>query len=74
VKLQIITNPKRMLDEKEAANHCGLPLAVFKRVCPVKPVKFPAGPERYDVRDLDGWLDGLKASSDDADVILEKLV
>jgi hypothetical protein len=36
-------------------------------------VKFPTGDERYDVRDLDGWLDGLKAANDDANTILEKL-
>jgi hypothetical protein len=70
---QIKTFSKRMLDEKESAHHCGLPLAVFKRVCPVKPVKFPGGPERYDVRDLDAWLDSLKTDNADVDAILEKL-
>jgi hypothetical protein len=73
MKLQIITNPKRMLDEREAANHCGLPLSRFKRACPVQPVKFSTGDERYDVHNLDRWLDGLTASNDDAETILEKL-
>jgi hypothetical protein len=73
MKFEFVTNPKRMLNEKEAANHCGLSAPSFKRACPVRPVRFPTGDERFDVRDLDGWLDGLKAGNDDSDRILEKL-
>jgi hypothetical protein len=63
-----------MLDEREAANHCGRKPRQFMVECPVQPVRFPNGDTRYDVRDLDTWLDGLKAgNTDDADAIVERL-
>jgi hypothetical protein len=71
---QIKFTPKRMLDEKEAANHCGRKPRQFKVECPVQPIRFPNGDTRYDVRDLDTWLDGLKAgNTDDVDAIVERL-
>ena len=71
---QIKITPKRMLDERESANHCGRKLRQFKTECPARPIIFPNGDSRYDVQDLDAWLDGLKAdNSDDADAIVERL-
>jgi hypothetical protein len=72
---QIKVTPKRMLDEKEAARHCGLTQKQFKSNCPVRPVRYADGTIRYDVRDLDAWLDSLKAGADNDDdnVILAKL-
>jgi hypothetical protein len=71
---QITLTPKRMLSEAEASRHCGRGPKLFKLECPVQPVRFPNGDIRYDVRDLDAWLDSLKAGADnDADAIIEKL-
>lgn len=72
--LQLSIIPKRMLTKAEAALHCGRPVKRFVAECDVTPVKFPNGDRRYDVRDLDAWLDRLKGG-DNADVhdILRRL-
>lgn len=63
-----------MLSAREAADYCGLPLKKFSTGCPVNAVMLPGGDERFDMRDLDNWLDGLKAgSSSDFDDIIERL-
>lgn len=72
--LQLNVIPKRMLTEAEAAHHCGRPVRRFKVECPVAPIVFGNGDRRFDVRDLDGWLDGLKAgTTDEAADILARL-
>jgi hypothetical protein len=73
--LQINWQPKRMLTRSEAAHHCGRSLSRFKIECPVQPVLFPNGDLRYDVQDLDSWLNSLKAgiSDHDADAIVARL-
>jgi hypothetical protein len=71
---EITLTPKRMLDEKEAARHCGRTSKQFKLECPVRPIRFPSGGDvRYDLRDLDAWLDSLKVGTDDADAIVARL-
>lgn len=61
---------KRMMTADEAAYHCGRTLQQFKAECPVAPIKFGTRDLRYDVRDLDTWIDSLKdvtaATSQDA--------
>jgi hypothetical protein len=65
---------KRMLDKREAAEHCGRSVREFERECPVRPVGFPNGDLRWDVRDLDRWLDTLKSGlQDSAEAIIERL-
>ncbi|TGQ02328.1 hypothetical protein EN851_27175 [Mesorhizobium sp. M8A.F.Ca.ET.208.01.1.1] len=57
-----------MLDAREAADYCGIVPKRFPAECNVTPVSMPNGQRRYDMRDLDTWLDSLKsgdASSDD---------
>jgi hypothetical protein len=71
VNLTIIA--KRMLSKREAAEHCGRSLKRFEAECPVAPVRFPNGDLRYDVRDLDGWLDTLKSKGEDSATILQRL-
>lgn len=72
VQLNII--PKRMLTKAEAAQHCGRPVKRFEVECPVAAVRFPNGDKRYDVRDIDAWLDSLKGGgSSDADDIVGRL-
>jgi hypothetical protein len=64
-----------MLDKKEGAAHCGRSPTRFAIECPVQPVQFPNGDLRYDVRDLDAWIDSLKAGAPDtsADAIVARL-
>jgi hypothetical protein len=72
--LQLNIIPKRMLTVAEGAHHCGRPVKRFKVECPVSPVKFPNGDLRYDVRDLDTWIDTLKVGkSSEADEIVARL-
>ncbi len=67
--------PKRMLTKSEAAHHCGRPIARFLAECPCEPVRFINGDKRFDVKDLDAWLDSLKVGASDhsVDSIIEKL-
>ena len=59
--LNINLRSRRMMTKSEAAHHCGRSIKQFDRECAIAPVVFPNGDLRWDVRDLDGWLDGLKA-------------
>ena len=63
--LNITVVEKRMLTPAEGADHCGRPVKRFKIECPVAPVVFDNGDERFDVRDLDEWIDTLKTGADD---------
>jgi hypothetical protein len=73
--LQINVIPIRMLTMAEAARHCGRPLTRFKIECPVQPITYLNGDKRYDVQDLDLWINSLKAGAGDhdADAILARL-
>ena len=71
--LHLTVVPKRMLTKREAAEHCGRPVKRFETECPVVPVVFPNGDLRYDIRELDVWLDTLKAGVDDAEGIVARL-
>lgn len=51
---------KRMLTATEAASYMGLAAKHFKDACPVRPVEIRKGDRRWDKRDLDHWIDGLK--------------
>lgn len=65
--LQINVIPKRMLDKKEAAHHCGRSVRRFEIECPVQPVRFPNGDLRWDVQDCDVWINSLKAGAGNQD-------
>jgi hypothetical protein len=69
--LQLSIIPKRMLTKVEAAHHCGRPVKRFEIECDVAPVRFANGDLRFDVRDLDAWLDRLKggAAADVDDIV-----
>jgi hypothetical protein len=71
--LRITVTSKRMLTLREAAEHCGRSVKRFEIECPTVPVIFPNGVRRFDVLDLDKWLDSLKAGNDDADAIVARL-
>jgi hypothetical protein len=71
--LQITFFPKRMLKKAEAAHLCGRSLKRFEVECPCRPVAFPNGDKRWDVQDLDRWIEVLKHGCDDAESILARL-
>jgi hypothetical protein len=73
--LQINWQPKRMLTKSEAAHHCGRSVTRFQIECPVAPVRFDNGDLRWDVQDLDVWINSLKAGTGDhdADAIVARL-
>jgi hypothetical protein len=73
--LNTVVVPKRILTKTEAAAHCGRSVRRFEIECPVQPIRFPNGDLRYDVQDLDRWLDGLKGDHADFDMsnITERL-
>jgi hypothetical protein len=64
---------KRMLTLQEAAQHCGRSVKRFEIECPASPVIFPNGDRRFDVHDLDKWLDSFKRGDDDIDAIVGRL-
>jgi hypothetical protein len=65
--------PKRMLSKAEAAHHCGRSVKRFEIECPTTPIEFPNGDRRWDVYDLDSWLDALKLNPSDTADIVDKL-
>ena len=58
---RVRTIEPRLLDRSQAAAYCGISLAVFSARCPVRPLAMGQGKrlERYDIRDLDDWIDRL---------------
>jgi len=71
--LHLTIMSKRMLTLLEAAQHCGRSVKRFEIECPVAAVIFPNGDRRYDVHDLDKWLDFIKNGDGDADAIVARL-
>lgn len=59
--------PRRMLSLSEAAIYVGIPAKRFPSACRIVPIAMPDGKKQYDIRDLDEWLDSLKAGSRDTD-------
>jgi hypothetical protein len=73
--LNVIVVPKRMLTKLEAACHCGMSVKRFEIECPVQPIQFQNGQKRYDIHDLDAWIDSLTAGHESFDVesIIDRL-
>lgn len=65
--LTMTASPFRMLNKADAAHYCGLPASRFETLCPVPPVELASGTKRWDLRDLDRWLDSLKSADDSSD-------
>ncbi len=55
----------RLLTKAEAASYCGLSVAAFTALCPVRPIALGEDKrlERYDVVALNEWIDGLGSDS-----------
>ncbi len=66
---------KRMLTKSEAADHCGRSAKRFEIECPVRAVRFANGDLRWDLRDLDAWIDDMKSDVVDSssEAIINKL-
>ncbi len=71
--LNLRVQASRLLTEADAAHYCGRPLKRFKAECSTAPIVMANGDIRYDIRDLDKWIDGLKAGSSDDDEIIGRL-
>lgn len=56
------------MDQKSAAAYCGVCVETFKKVCPVRPLKFTESTrgERYLRQRLDEWLASLDPNKQDA--------
>lgn len=57
--------PHRLLTKSQAAQYCGLSVATFGGTCPVRPIALGVGVRmhRYDVREIDKWIDSFKAGT-----------
>jgi hypothetical protein len=72
--LNLRVQPYRLLTKTEAAHYCRRSIKKFEDQCPVRPVLMADGDRLWDVRDLDSWIDGLKAGkADDAEAIVARL-
>jgi hypothetical protein len=67
--------PKRVLTKTEAAHYCGRSISRFSIDCPCHPLRCTNGDVRWDVHDLDAWINSLKAGKPDqeADDIVGRL-
>lgn len=62
---QVATMPTRLLTRQEAANYCGISTTIFDQIAPVRPVALADGRARlirYDIRDLNDWIDRRKGA------------
>jgi hypothetical protein len=73
--LNVVVISKRMLTPLEAAAYCGRSAKRFEVECPVQPIRFSNGNIRYDIEDLDRWLDSLKVGEGDFEMesIIQRL-
>jgi hypothetical protein len=73
-KNNLRNQPYRLLTKGEAAHYCRLPAKKFASLCPARPIAIGPGDRRWDVRDLDDWIDSLKTNEHgDIDAILARL-
>jgi|tagenome__1003787_1003787.scaffolds.fasta_scaffold19635211_2 hypothetical protein len=66
-KTNVPLNIPRLLKKQQAAAYCGVSIPTFAAVCPVTPIALGVGKrlERYDIRDLDEWIERLKGNCSD---------
>jgi predicted DNA-binding transcriptional regulator AlpA len=51
----------RLLTKAEAASYCGMSVALFDRLCPVRPLRFSERLVKFDVSDIDSWIEAFKS-------------
>jgi predicted DNA-binding transcriptional regulator AlpA len=49
----------RLVTLKQAADYCGMSPPIFRRLCPVRPIRFSERLIRYDLVDIDRWIDDM---------------
>lgn len=59
--IEVLTLAPRVISESAAARYCLRSVAEFKREFPYPAIVYQNGDKGYDVRDLDRWIDSLKA-------------
>jgi len=64
--LNVRIQPHRMLSLQQAAEYVGVPKARFS-VVQIAPVEVAKGVLRYDLHDLDNWIDSIKLGAADSD-------
>ena len=71
--ISLSVKPYRLMTRAEAAYYCSLPPKKFEGQCPFHPVQMPTGEKKWDVRDLDTWIDALKTGCDDDSALIARL-
>lgn len=59
--------PVRLINQADAARYCGVSVTTFVRICCVAPVRLCSRNhrlQRYDVFDLDNWIESKKSGND----------
>lgn len=66
----------RLLTKSQAAAYCGLSVSTFGGVCPVRAIALGEGVRmhRYDVREIDAWIDSFKSERPSGTSILRELL
>ena len=59
-----LPNSARLLTRAQAASYCGLSVATFSALCPVRPIALGKDKrlERFDVVALDNWIDRISTA------------
>jgi hypothetical protein len=70
--LSLQVRPYRLLTKADAAYYCRRSPKKFEAQCPVPPIEMADGDKLWDVKDLDAWIETLKAG-DAIDDILARL-
>jgi hypothetical protein len=73
--IKIVSAPPRLMTKAEAAEYSARSVKRFEVECTVTPIKFPNGDLRWDVHDVDAWIDSMKSgfASECADDIVARL-
>lgn len=68
--------PHRLLTKSQAAQYCGLSVSTFGGTCPVRPIALGHGVRmhRYDVRDIDKWIDSFKAGVAEQKTMMQQIL
>lgn len=56
--------PVRLLPKTLAARYCGVPVSRFANLCPARPIRLADAEKlKWDIKDLDEWIDSRKNGS-----------
>lgn len=69
--------PRRHLTRDEAARYCAVSVTTFERICDVQPVllsQFSSRLKRYDIRDIDAWIEARKIANSNAPPSKEDII